>query len=273
MKASMKTPRFSKNTIQFLKKAARQKGQTWLEKNREEYEEVLLAPLQHLARELKRELGPLAPDYNFPQKGIGRLKYSSHRAKEKGGRLYKGWMTYSAARPRQSRFEHNPNLFFLINTHDPKDTVLVAGGLYMPSSRQMRALRETIARDASAFDRLFATKDFARCFPEGFSLEKSSTRVPRGFDPAHPRMDWIKLQAFFVWHPYKLSEFTSPGFARLVARDFKQVLRLNRLRLNRLLEKAVQGQLPTAEPAPKAKKSGLLQRLESVEPVRREMDF
>lgn len=262
-----KGPRFSDKTIQFLKKASRQKRMDWLDKNREEYEQVLLAPLQNLARELKAQVGPLAPGYHFPQKGIGRIKRSKLRAEEYGG-PYKGWLSYSAAVPRTSRFDHNPNLFFMINTHDDDDPVLLAGGLYMPSSRQLRSIREAIATDATAFDQLFASKDFAKCFRGGFSDERKSTRPPRGFDPKHPRIEWLKLQAFFVWRPYTKREFKSADFPELVARDCKQIVRLNEL-----LYQAISGRWTKTAPTKKTKSSALSDRLAGVERVEREMDF
>jgi uncharacterized protein (TIGR02453 family) len=260
-------PRFSPKSIDFLKKAGRQKRKDWLEKHEVEFKKWIQDPLQNLARHLKAELGPLAPDYHFPQKGIGRMKRSAQSVATRGGGLYKDWLAYSASRPRTSRFEHNPNLFFLINTEDPKDTVLVAGGLYMPSSRQTRTLRETLAQDASAFEELFASKAFARCFPDGFSDERISSRPTRGYDPEHPRMHWLRLQAFFVWHPYSRREFSSAEFPQLVARDLKQVLRLNRL-----LEQALDGRLRLGDP--KQKSPGhLLERLEGLDRFEHKSDF
>lgn len=267
----MKKPRFSPKTIQFLKKAGRQKRLDWLDKNQAEYDEVLRQPLQSFARDLHAELSPLVPDYHFPLKGIGRLRRPVGRVNDRGGGIYKSWMGYSVSRPKESRFESNPNLFFLINSEDEEgDDVLVAGGLYMPSSRQVRAIREAIAKDASAFDELFAAKDFAKCFPDGFSDERSSSRPPRGFDPAHPRMDWLKLQAFFVRKPYKKREFASADFSSIVAKDWKQIIRLNRL-----LEQAIQGRLPAATRTVGEKKSSpkLLDQLEGIERVERQMDF
>lgn len=258
--------KFSRKTIAFLEKAGRQKRTDWLEKNQEEYDEVLRSPLMHLADIVHRELRALAPDYHFPRKGIGRLKRPSHAVKERGGKLFKNWMTYSAARPRVSRFEHNPNLFFLINSEDKKDPILVAGGLYMPSSQQIRKIREAIAKDASAFDRLFSSKEFKKRFPEGFSEDKKSKRPPRGFDPEHKRIEWLKLQAFFVWRRYSVKEFSSADFPRLVSQDFKQILRFNRL-LEAIL---LGGGLPTRVTQPK---SSLLKRLENFPAPRREVDF
>jgi hypothetical protein len=198
------------------------------------------------------------------------VKRSANRIADGDG-PFKGWITYSAARPRKSRFEHNPNLYFMIDTEDHDDPVLVAGGLYVPSSRQLRALRETVARDATAFERLFEDKDFARSFKGGFSRDRTATRPPRGFDPAHPKMDWLKLQAFFVWKPYTMKQFVSPSFPRIVARDWKQILRMNRL-----LEKAIEGRLPVTVPKPRksaAPARDLLDRLEGIALPRRPMDF
>lgn len=245
-KTTLKPPHFSSQTLTFLEKAGRQKNPNWLEKNRGEYETLLANPLKHLAQHLKSNLGPLAPLYHFPQKGIGRIKRPSNRVKERGGSLYRDWMTYSAARPAESRFERNPSLFFLMNPDDKKDSVLVAGGLYMPSSRQVKAIRHAIG-ESPAFvqelDKLFASKEFSKCFKGGFSDERISSRIPRGFDPAHPRMDWIRLQAFFVWRSYTRKEFASPKFAQFVERDWRQVLRLNAL-----LDKAIRGL--TSKPKP-----------------------
>lgn len=264
-----KTPLFSAKSLEFLLKAGRQKNPNFLEKNRTDHEQYIIDPLTHLARHLKATIGPLAPDYHFPQKGLGRLKRPSNRVKEHGGGLFKNWLTYSAARPRESLFTHNPNLFLFFNPSDKKDSVLVAGGLYMPSSQQTRALREAIANDASAFEKLFASKEFSKHFKGGFSMEKTSSRPARGYDPNHPRMHWLKLQAFFVWKPYTRAQFSSKKFPELVAADWKQILRLNRL-----LEAVVGGYKPAVKKtSAQNNSSSLLERLDRVGPARQEMDF
>lgn len=274
--AAPKNPRFSTATIKFLNTSYKQKSPLWLDKHRSEYENHVLFPLQSLARYLKQELAPFAPGYHFPQKGIGRVKCTAGtEPSEWTAGLYRCWLHYSAAVPRTLRFEHNPNLYFMIDaTEKPSDRVLVAGGLYMPSSRQMRALRQAISDDASAFEKLFADRAFKKSFKGGFSLERSSSRVPKGFDPNHKHIDWIKLQSFFVWRPYKMGEFTSPKFPSIVAKDFRQILRLNEL-----LTQAIQGRLPRNVLKTKSRETALLDRLSglgenssSVEPPRK-MDF
>ena len=259
----MKLARFSRDSLPFLVKAARQKREDWLDRHQEDYERLLLNPFRQLASSLKSELADFAPGYNFPQKGIGRIKRSANRATEEG--WFRDWMHYSAARPRVSRFETNPNLYFLINPDDRTDPVLIAGGLYMPSSRQLRSIREAIANDASPFDTLFKSRSFSDHFKGGFSSERTASRPPRGFDPAHTRMNWLKLQAYFVWKPYSMKEFTSKDFHQIVVKDCKQILRLNEL-----LEHAISGKLQSLNPGLETRPAV---NLDTIQAPTREMDF
>ena len=236
-------PKFSENTLKFIIKASKQKRVDWLDQNRDEYEKELQLPLQNLAKYVQEKLQNTAPGYHFPLKGIGRIKRSANRVKESGS-VYKDWINYSASRPSASRFENHPNLYFEIDPLDPDgDQILVAGGLYHPSSNQLRAIRNAIAEDATAFQKLFASKSFSASFKGGFCKDRISSRLTRGFDPEHPRMEWLQLQAFFVWRSYSKREFTSPNFPELVTRDWKQILRLNEL-----LDQAVQATAPKIRP-------------------------
>lgn len=234
------TPRFSSRTIEFLKTAARQKNPNWLDRHQEEYDELIRAPLQHLAKELARELKKDADGYHFPQKGIGRLKRPASRVAEYGGGLFKNYIGYTATRPSQSMFDSNPSLFFMINSDDRDgDEVLLAGGLYMPSSRQLKTIREKIAENAAPFEALFKTKAFAARYPDGFSDERKSSRPPRGFDPNHEKIEWLKLQGFFVWRSYRKKEYSSSEFTKILAADAKQILKLNAI-----LDQALSGRWP-----------------------------
>ncbi len=232
-------PRFSSHTLDFLRKASRQKLADWLDRNRDGFEAHVRGPLQHLAGELARELRSNAPGYHFPLKGLGRIKRSEIKAREYGSH-YKSYASFTITKPSKSRFDHNPSVFFMINSEDGEgDELLLAGGLYLPSSRQLKTLRERIAENAAPFEQLFRSAAFARSFPEGFSDERTATRPPRGFDQAHPKMRWLKLQGFFVWRSYRKREYSAADFPKLVARDARQILRLNEL-----LDRALTGRWP-----------------------------
>jgi uncharacterized protein (TIGR02453 family) len=260
---------FTKKTLPFIVKASRQKRGDWLERNREEYLSEIVAPLQAIARHLKKELGRAAVGYHFPQRGIGRLKRSADSATRYGA-AFRDYISYSARRPSASRFDHNPSIFLLVYPEDDAgDEVLLAGGLYLPSSRQLKSIRQAIAADAKPFERLFKSAAFSARFPGGFSDERKSKRPPRGFDPNHPKIEWLKHQGYFVWRSYKKSEYVSAKFGDLLVRDALQILRLNAL-----LEQAIAGRW-VSEEKPREKPARILEKLESIDaPIApRPMDF
>ncbi len=263
-------PGFTPRTLPFIERAGRAKKNDWLEKNRPEYLAEVVEPLQAIARHLKKELAQSANGYHFPQKGLGRLKRTASSAAQYGS-PFRDYLSYSARRPSGSRFDHNPSIFLLVYPADEEgDEVLLAGGLYMPSSRQLKSIRQAIATDAKPFERLFKSKDFSARFPDGFCEERKSKRPPRGFDPNHPKIEWLKHQGYFVWRSYKKREYASPKFGALLVKDARQILRLNAL-----LDQAIAGRWVTDEKPAKRTPVRILDRLDEIDaPVTpRTMDF
>ncbi len=221
------TQKFSKKTLDFLVKAGKQKNPKWLEKNMQEYEAVLRGPFIDLAEQVKSALQPIARDYHFPSKGLARIKRPDFKVAG-GQSQYKDWISMIATRPSKSRFESNPHLFFgLFPNEDHK--ILIAGGLWQPTSQQTRLIREAIRKDAEPFYELFSDRKFKSCFKTGFYMEDVSTRTPRGFQEDHKDIAWIKLKKFVVYKTISVKDFSSSNFGDAVVKDFTQALRLNLL--------------------------------------------
>lgn len=221
--------KFSKKTIPFLTKAGQQTDPDWLAAHQEEYDALVRLPFIALAEYFKQALQPDAADYHFPTKGIGRIKRLANKVMP-GEPHYKDWLSLSASRPSDSRFERNPHLFFgILPNEAPWNGVIVSGGLFMPSGPQLKKMRNAIAEDAKPFHSLFKDKKFKKRFNEGFSSFNSAARAPRGFDPEHPDMEWLRLKSFLVVKKLSITEFASPELADALVTDFKQLLRLNRL--------------------------------------------
>lgn len=227
MTNKIKQKKFSKKTLDFLVKAGKQKNPNWLEKNMEEYETVLRGPFIQLAEQVKSALQPLARDYHFPSKGLARIKRPDFKVAG-GQNQYKDWISMIATRPSKSRFESNPHLFFGLFPNE-NHKILIAGGLWQPTSQQARLIREAIDKDSEPFHKLFSEKTFKKSFDSGFYMEDSTSRIPRGFSEDHEDIAWIQLKKFVVYKVISLKEFLSPAFGDSVVADFKQALRLNQL--------------------------------------------
>jgi uncharacterized protein (DUF2461 family) len=143
-----------------------------------------------------------------------------------------------ASRPSKSRFESHPHLFFGIFSNE-KESVIIAGGLWQPSSRQTRMIREAIYKDSEPFHKLFSDPQFKSRFKNGFYKAETSIRVPRGFSADHKDIKWIMLKRFVVYKVISIKDFTSPNLSQSVIKDFKQALRLNQL-----LDRAIQYNWP-----------------------------
>lgn len=217
----------SKKSLDFLIKAHKQKNPLWIERNSAEYETVLKKPFIQLAENIKSHLQPLARDYHFPTKGLGRIKRAAFKV-EPGEALYKDWLSMISTRPSTSRFESHPHLFFGLFANET-DKVIVAAGLWQPTSQQTKLIRKHIATQPEVFHKLFKNKKFKARFSDGFWTKESTERVPKGFLENHPDVGWIKLKKFVVYKVYSVKELSQRDFHKEVIEDFKQGLELNKI--------------------------------------------
>jgi uncharacterized protein (TIGR02453 family) len=222
----MADPRFSQKTLDFIQKASRQKKSEWLDRNRSEYESVLVEPARHTIRKVASLLKQSSPNeivrYQFPDRAIARIRRSAARAEAQG--WYKDWIGIQVSRDSGSLYEELPGLYFHIAPGT--ENVFSAGGLYLPSSTQLRRIRAWVAQDASPLEALLEDSEFRKVY-SALGTERQVKTFPRGYPKDHPKMPWLRLTAFYVWRPFSKKVFFSSSFAEVLASDWRQVLRLN----------------------------------------------
>jgi len=216
----MASSRFSPASIDFIHKASRQKKAEWLDKNRAEYERVLVNPMRELMEAAAKELGPIAPGYRFPTRQHARLR----RGADQSRGPFRDWVGVSVSRDSGSRYDSMPNLYFSIDDED----ILSAGGLYMPSADQTKHIRKWIDQDPSALEELLEDRAFKKSFKE-LGTERVLKTKPRDYPIDHPRFKWLRLSAWYVWRPFTKKIFFSKDFKDVLIEDWRQILRLNRI--------------------------------------------
>ncbi|MBI3573051.1 MAG: DUF2461 domain-containing protein [Candidatus Kerfeldbacteria bacterium] len=97
--------------------------------------------------------------------------------------------------------------------------VFIAGGLHMPEPNQLEAIRQSIARQPKKFTTLINAPAFKKQFGsfDGERLKKA----PRGFDPDHPLVEYLKLKQFAVWTDIPVSRLPKKNPEQFVADQFK----------------------------------------------------
>jgi uncharacterized protein (TIGR02453 family) len=216
--------RFSQKTLDFLDRAARQKNPNWLEKHRDQHQEVVVEPTRQFALEVAQLVRPHARNYHFPTRGFGRLRRSGDRAR-KYGAIFRDYVGISGSRDSGSRFEDLPGLYFHYSSGH--QNIFSAGGLYTASAQQVRRIRMWIDQDPSDLQSVLKSRSFAKVFPEGLGEERKLKTKPRDYAIDHPRIELLKLTGYYVWRPIPKRDFFSARLPEIVAADWIQVLRLN----------------------------------------------
>ncbi len=102
---------------------------------------------------------------------------------------------------------------------EPRGRSLVAGGLYNPSRQELDRFRQAILEDAGEFKRITDARDFVEIFGavEGERLKTA----PRGYDPAHPEIELLRLKQITAMRHFSDREVLEPGFKEKVVKACK----------------------------------------------------
>jgi len=115
-----------------------------------------------------------------------------------------------------------PTWYFHI---DGDGTMLIGAGEYLPPAARLKAIREQIVNDATGFAKLLKNKQLRATFGD-LQPEDKLQRPPKGFDPDHPHIEYLKLKSFFVWTEVKLKLNAPDQLVPQLARTFKDALPL-----------------------------------------------
>lgn len=122
--------------------------------------------------------------------------------------------------------EGNPCYYLHI---EPGGKSFVAGGVYLPPSDQLKALREKIDNDPEVFARLEQAPDFAEFFPRGLDQDYVLKTSPRDYPKDHVAIEYLRLKSFTVHKSMSDKEVLSSGLQENVEKAFRQIYKLNEL--------------------------------------------
>ena len=184
-------PGFPKEGLEFLRKLARNNRREWFQPRKQIYESQVKQPMRELVMAVNGEMARFAPEYvTDPDKAIYRIYRDTRFSKDKTP--YKTHIAASFHR-RAPGASGEAGFYFAIS---PKN-VAVGGGVYMPPPETLRGIRQHLAEHHAEFRKLIKGRALREQFGEldGEQL----TRVPKGFDAAHPAADLVRYKQFFFY--------------------------------------------------------------------------
>lgn len=200
------------STFTFLRDLKAHNQRAWFHKNRPRYEaaraevvqlvDALLAGLAH------REAHFLEQD---PEDCLFRINRDTRFARDKTP--YKehigAFITDRGRRADRAGYY----------VHIQPGECLVAGGLYMPPTPLLKAVRRALLADAAGFRRILRRPAFVKAFGAELPGARLKT-VPRDIPRDHPDADLLRLTSFEVYRTIPDREVLSPRFPAIALQHF-----------------------------------------------------
>lgn len=109
----------------------------------------------------------------------------------------------------------------------------LAGGIYMPPSPVLKAIRQEIFENLEEFESIVKNEDFIRHFGEEFHGEKLKTK-PKGFPDDFPGLEYLRYKHYTVAKEKTDKEMLSENILNEIIEVFESMYPLNRF-LNQVI--------------------------------------
>jgi uncharacterized protein (TIGR02453 family) len=184
-------PGFSREGLKFLRDLKKNNDREWFTPRKATFEDHLRLPMIELITAVQGEMAGFAPHYGTdPAKCMYRIYRDTRFAKDKTP-----YKTHVGALIWRNGTEKNDAAAYYFAVSP--EAVEIGAGLYTCEPDALRAVREHIAADTSAFRATFESRKVKTLMGELYG--ESTTRVPKGFDPAHPGAELLKRKRYFLY--------------------------------------------------------------------------
>ena len=208
-------PGFPPEARQFLRDLRENNNREWFRSRKAHFERHVRDPLLHLVGELGVALAEHSPGYLCnARKSVYRIYRDIRFSKDKSP--YKTHV--AAVFPPIALARHAGAGFYF---HFSADELLVGGGVYAPSSSDLRLIREQIAANPDELRAILAEDAFRQAFAgiEGQRLK----RTPRGFARDHEAAELLRYKQFLAGATLPSAEVEQPSIAGLLDSHFRVI--------------------------------------------------
>lgn len=195
---------FTPKSLAFLRALKRHNDRDWFRERKADYETHVRGPMSDVLGRLADDFKRFAPEIvSDPRVSLYRIYRDTRFSADKSP-----LKTNIAAHFPTRGFAKGAGagLYFEI----APDGVWMGGGIYMPSSHELLALREHIVLNQKRFERIISAPALRKAV--GQIHGERLTRVPRGFLKDHPAAEHLKLKQFLAGREYPADFALSPRF-------------------------------------------------------------
>jgi uncharacterized protein (TIGR02453 family) len=186
---------FADRDARFFRALARNQRRDWFAAHRDEYERGWLAPMKMLLAEVRDRLDPLFPNHPLAEPKVFRIHRDVRFSKDKSP-----YKTHIGGYVAIDGEERGPSATAALYVHIGAAEVFVASGQYVMDGPQLARFRTAVADERRG--RALAAM-VAKLVRRGFTVGSHDQlqRVPRGFDPEHPRAALLRRKGLTIHFP------------------------------------------------------------------------
>ncbi len=212
---------FRKDFFLFFNDLKKNNNRDWFNTNKPRYVESVVKPMGEYITCIAPHLKRISPYYKAdprPHNGsMFRIYRDTRFSKDKTP-----YKTHAAChfRHEAGRDAHAPGFYMHIET----DRISFGGGIWLPPSKQLGLIREFIADNPSAWEKLTRSPAIKKL---GGVQGSSLKRPPRGYDQDARHIDDLKRKSFFIMASADPELALSPDFITESAKVFRTTAKLN----------------------------------------------
>ena len=204
-----------KETLVFIKDVAENNNREWFAEHKPKYEEAKADVLELVAAIIPElsKIDPLISADLDPKKCLMRIYRDVRFSKNKDPYKNNFGMWFSS----KSKGGNEPGYYL----HIQPGKSFIAGGYWMPEAPHVKLIRQEIDYNIGDFKEIIGNKDFKKNFKLGTA--SALKNAPKGYDPADPNIEYLKLKSFEATMSLDDEEFFKPTLVNKLISSFKTV--------------------------------------------------
>ena len=221
----------TKEALQFLEDLIANNNTEWMHANKKRYESfkkdyhLYIASILAEIKPLDNSLEPLEIK-NCTFRINRDIRFSKDKSPYKTN--IGVWFT-------QNRNRKNAPGYYI---HFEKGNSFIAGGVWCPEPDELKQIRKEIEFFHDDLEKIVADKTFKKEFKELTHNDTNSLKnAPKGFDPNHPAIEFLKLKSYTASQKVDDKIFMEPDFSKKIAQKLIALKPMNDF-LRRALETA-----------------------------------
>ena len=212
-----------RDLTQFLSELSENNNRPWFIMNKPRYD-ILREEFLAVVTELIRELGKFDRQVAAcdPKKAMFRINRDIRFSKDKTPYKTRFSAGITPSDKRRPSAAGGPTYYFHI---EGNGRLLFGAGEYLPPAPRLRAIRAHVVNDATGFAKMLKNKQQRATYGD-LQDEDKLQRPPKGVDPDHPHVEYLKLKSFFVWTEVDLELNAPEKLVPQLASGFKDAFAL-----------------------------------------------